>query len=262
MTDRTQHADLTTEQREGITKALDEIRASAALLRGNEAAIKRAQERAEEFRRRGQHAAAQLFTLLETLPGSTYYDPATRTTYDAVTRSIRHPDGTMTAEKTIHATTGRITTMLEVSAERGALLTRDGFYQKEVAGNYQDTTPEPEPAKGETGAIGHVHHRQNTTTARHKNPKIEEPTSYGWLTEHGHLKARVIEAGPALRPQPKWPKGQEPDFISSIIGGFIDGTNRAHQAPQRFDPGQPTHFNAARKIAGSWRWYAIEDPTT
>ena len=262
--DETHHADLTPEQREGISQALDEIRTSAALLRKYEAEAKRAQERAEECRRRGHLAAAQLFGLLEQLPGSTYHAPDA-VTYHAVTRGVRHPDGTMTVEKSIHATTGRITTRLEISAERDA---RD-HYQKEVAGNYQDTTPEPKPAKGDYITVDGYHQDRRdgealaaAYRARHKNPKIEEPTSYGWLTEHGHLKARIIEAGPAIRPQPKWPKGQEPDFISNIIGGFVDGTNRAHQAPQRFDPGQPTHFNAARKIAGIWRWYALEDPTT
>lgn len=259
--DETHHADLTPEQREGISQALDEIRTSAALLRKYEAEAKRAQERAEECRRRGTHAAAQLFTLLEQLPGSTYHAP-NGTTYHAVRKGHRHPDGTMTVEKTVTATTGRITNALEVSTERGALLTKDGsFYEDHVRGNYTDP---PEPAKGETATIGHVDHRPTRTNDLRKHYQQERqdgeaPANYSAQPRQGVLMGGILEAGPALRPQPKWPQGEEPDFITNITGGFVDGTGRAHPAPRRFDLNGPlSHFNAARKIAGQWRWYALD----
>lgn len=268
--DETNHADLTTQEEKDLNAAIMALTEAGALVDYIQGKAEAEQERLEAARERSALAARLLFDKLEKLPGGVYY-AGDNLTYHAETKGIRHPDGTLTLVKAVTARDPANATILYTGPETAkgpANPTRTNAPQK---------TLQQERRDGEALAAAYRDARRTQTEAAIRAAFDEvrkdladtrkqlaaeeaaaEATSYSATPRQGILVGGIIEAGPALRPQPKWPAGEEPDYITEITGGFVDGTGRAHPAPPRIPLGGPTHHNAARKIAGKWRWYTLD----
>lgn len=268
------HAALDPQHERDLTTAIREIREAGAALSQAEAAAKAAEERAELARARGRTAARDLHALLEKCPEHTYH-AADGLTYRAVQRGVPHPEGgLMAVQHFITATDGEHGTELRIPPPPLTAPPEFDFIKDHVIGNYdrghitldkaRADLENPTPAKGESApqhplAQERADALASAYRATRARTRPKEASTYTSNPRRGILVGGIIEAGPALRPQPGWPQGDEPDFITDIHGGFVDGHGRAHEAPVRFGLGAGlARYNAARKIAGQWRWYALD----